>query len=368
MFVLKSFGLAYFNLAEIMKTTKLKAKGLFILIAATFILSACNNPKEEIADESQIPKVITVKSVERTYTPTLYYSGTVFAKREANLGAALPGKVERIYFEEGQSVKKGDLIVELSDEMLTQAEIEYQTLKKDFERVSRLREKGSISEMEFDHIKAKFEASEAKTQMVRKNTQVFAPFAGTVVERMMEEGEVYFINPGLEPGYSMRSGIVRLMQLDPVVVKFEVNERDLGVVKSGLTVSVSVDPYPETAFTGKIISVKPMLSTLTRSSPAEVEINNLNGNLKPGMFARITVNLPQQKAVFIPFKTIFRLPGTAEDFVWMVKDEVVHKIVVKRFFTEGEYVAVTGLDPNALLIADGKYRVEEGQKVEIIER
>lgn len=168
----------------------MKFNKLHLLAISALVLYSCGSKQEETVTEAETVKVITVKAEERSYTPTKVFSGTVFANREANLGAALPGKVERIFFEEGQTVKKGDLIVELSDEMLTQAEIEYQALKKDYERVSRLREKGSISEMEYDHVKAKFEASEAKTQMVRKNTQVYAPFSGTLVERMMEEGEV----------------------------------------------------------------------------------------------------------------------------------------------------------------------------------
>lgn len=346
----------------------MKARVLYFFSAAVFLSSACSHEQKDVATEAELPKVITVKTVDRSYTPTLTYAGTIFAKREANLGAALPGKVERIFFKEGQSVKKGDLIVELSDEMLTQAEIEYQALKKDFERVSRLREKGSISEMEYDHVKAKFEASEAKTQMVRKNTQVHAPFSGTIVERMMEEGEIYFINPGLDPGYSMRSGIVRLMQLDPLVVKFDVNEKDLGLVKKGLSVEVAVDAMPELSIKSQISSVKPMLSTLTRTSPAEVEISNSKGELKPGMFARVSVSLPEQTAVFIPFRTIFRLPGTAEDFVWVVEDNVVKKVIVNRIYTEGDMVAVTGLDSAAELISDGKYRVEEGQRVEVVRK
>jgi len=354
--------------AKLKKHNNMKFNKLHLLAISALVLYSCGSKQEETVTEAETVKVITVKAEERSYTPTMVFTGTVFANREANLGAALPGKVERIFFEEGQTVKKGDLIVELSDEMLTQAEIEYQALKKDYERVSRLREKGSISEMEYDHVKAKFEASEAKTQMVRKNTQVYAPFSGTIVERMMEEGEVYFINPGLDPGYSMRSGIVRLMQLDLVTIKFDLNEKDLAIVKAGYNADIEIDAYPKKTFSGEISSIKPMLTTLTRTSPAEVKISNPNGDLKPGMFARVTINLPEQKAVFIPFKTIFRLPGTAEDFVWVVKENAVYKTVVKRIYSDGDLVAVSGLENNAELIADGKFRVSEGQEVEVVRK
>ena len=120
----------------------------FLTTAAAVMLASCSSNKQEQAQsELNVPLVSTIRVEERTFNPVLTFTGTVFAYKEANLGATLPGKVEKIYFEEGQMVKKGDLIVELSDEMLTQAMIEHETIKKDFERVSRLREKGSISEM-----------------------------------------------------------------------------------------------------------------------------------------------------------------------------------------------------------------------------
>ena len=149
----------------------MKAKELFVVAAVAVALAACGKKESTQQQESSTPVVAVALATEKEYTPQLTYTGTVFAAREANLGASLPGKVERILFTEGQHVSKGDLIVELSDEMLTQAQIEYETIKKDYERVSRLREKGSISEMEYDHIRAKYEASKAKTEMIRKNTE-----------------------------------------------------------------------------------------------------------------------------------------------------------------------------------------------------
>ncbi len=339
---------------------------LYIFLASSSVLWSCrekNNADEGVVEA--IPTVITVRVEEKEYTPSLHFSGTVFANRESNLGAALPGKVERIFFAEGERVKQGELIVELSDEMLTQAEVENQALKKDYERVKRLREKGSISEMEYDHIKAKLEASNAKTEMIRKNTRVFAPFSGTIVERMMEEGEIFFINPGLEPGYSMRSGIVRLMQLDPVRVRFDLNEKDLALVKENQNVIITLDAHPDKKFSGRIASIKPMLSTMTRTTPAEVILSNPNGELKPGMFARVTVELPKQKALFVPMNCISRTPGTSEDFVLTIENGKAKRKSVVRVTTLNDLVAVTGLQPSDTLIADGKSRIVDGQRINL---
>lgn len=77
------------------------------------MLASCSSNKQEQTEkEVNVPLVSTIKVEERSYNPVLTFTGTVFANKEANLGATLPGKVEKIYFEEGQMVKKGDLIVE----------------------------------------------------------------------------------------------------------------------------------------------------------------------------------------------------------------------------------------------------------------
>jgi len=340
-----------------------------LLSAAAIVLTSCSSKNDEQTEKDiNVPLVKTVKVEERTFNPTLTFSGTVFANKEANLGATLPGKVEKIFFEEGQSVKKGDLIVELSDEMLTQALIEHETIKKDFERVSRLREKGSISEMEYDHVKAKYDASTAKVEMVRKNTQVYAPFSGIIAERMMEEGEIYFINPGLEPGYSMRSGIVRLMQLDPVKIKFEVNEKDLSKIRKGLPVEVRMDAFPGRTFKGNVDNIKPMLSTTTHSTPVEVAISNAKMEIKPGMFAFVDVKLPEIKSAVVPLRSIYRMPGTSEDYVFTVVNDTVHRVRVERVQTLGEYVAVNGVNAGTEIILEGKNRVNDGLKVKVSNR
>ena len=334
------------------------------LIIALTVFGCKTNEQNELV-QPEIPNVKTTVATEKVYTSKIMYVGTIFANREANLGAALPGKVEHIHFTEGSKVQQGDLIVELSDEMLTQAEIENQALQKDFERIKRLREKKSVSQVDYDHLKAKLDASNAKTEMVRKNTRVYAPFTGTIVEQMMEEGEIYFINPGLDPGYSIRSGIVRLMQLNPVKVVFEINEKDLNRVKPGLDVTISVDAYPEKTYNAKIKNIKPMLSTLTRCASAEVTLNNTTEELKPGMFARISVMLPNQKSVFVPMNAITKLPGTNELFVYVVENNTAKRIVVKQTETVNGEIAVTGIKPNQLVITEGKAKVRNGEKVNI---
>ena len=126
---------------------------LVILAMGSIILSGCGPNSEETPQAEQGPEeVATMRSQKRRYNPRLTYGGTLYAYKEANLGTTLPGRVEKIHYEEGRTVKEGSLLVELSSELYAQALAEKNTLEKDFNRISRLREKGSVTQQKYDQI------------------------------------------------------------------------------------------------------------------------------------------------------------------------------------------------------------------------
>lgn len=344
-------------------------KRYFLLLLSTVILAAgCGEKKEAPNQELEETVVSTTRAREKTYTPELQYSGTIKAGREANLGAAIPGRVEKEYYNEGSRVQKGDLLVQLSGELLTQAEAEYAAVKKDFERVSRLQQKGSISEQDYDHVKAKYEATLAKAQMMRKNTEITAPFDGTIIEYLVQEGENFFFSPGLEPGYSHSSGIVRLMQLNPVKIEAEINEKDLPLIHHGTSVIIMTDAFPDTMFRGTVSQIRPVLSTLSRTATVDISLPNPGHLLRPGMFASVRALLPATKGVAVPLSAVYRLPGTGNDYVYTVKDNITHRVSVQRGISIEDQIIVTGIEAGREIITAGKDKVSEGTKVVISNR
>jgi len=327
-------------------------------------LGSCKNSNEKSNNSATTPVVNFAIATERSYTEDAAYSGTFFANKEANLGASMPGKIEKFHYAEGSYVTAGTLLVELSAELLTQALIEYEAIKKDFERVSRLREKGSISELEYDHLKAKLEASEVKTQMLKKNTSVTAPFDGVIVEYLVEEGENYFFNINLEPGYSNTSGILRLMQLNPLVVKIEVNENDLGHIAKNQSVKIMAGAE-NTEYTGRVSYIKPILSTLTRTATVEIEVNNSGGKIKPGMFARVVLTKNEMQGVFVPVDAIYRQPGTPDDFVYTVENGIVSRRKIQRIKTIDNAIVVSGIEAGDTVVTQGKNRLRHGDAVKL---
>jgi len=336
------------------------------MLATLVLLAAgCKEEiKEENTGDNKVP-VTVAQSEKKRYAPQLEYTGTAFASREANLGTTLPGRVEKVHYPTGAQVYKGDLLVELSAELYAQAMVEVETLRKDFERIERLREKGSVSEQDYDHVKAKYEAAKANARMMKKNTEIRAPFSGTIVDYLVEEGENYLFSPNLKPGYSMTSGIVQLMNLDHLIVKVDVNEKDLSKVKTGQKAEVVFDAYPNKNTIGEIVRIDHALSTTTRTAKAEIRIKNAEQRFKPGMYASVSLFLPEKESVFVPLKAIYRQPGTANDFVFVVGGEKVRRIAVDRLYTMSDLVAVDGLEAGKTIVLAGKNKLNEGSLIEV---
>ncbi|MCK9204958.1 MAG: efflux RND transporter periplasmic adaptor subunit [Bacteroidales bacterium] len=341
-------------------------KKLTIAIVILGLLVVGCNRNKEVTEETTSVHVGITHAIAKIYQPSRTFSGLVKANHEANLGATLPGRVEKIYFAEGQVAQKGALIAELSGEMLAQAITEYDAIKKDFERVSRLKDKGSISQVEYDHLKAKLEVSEEKVNMIRKNTQVTAPFTGTIVEITVHEGENFSLIPGVDvKSLSVNSGILKLMQLNPIKVTVDISEKDLSMVHIGQKATVKADAYPDKTFEGKVSYIKPMLSAMSHTATIEIEISNPSLVLKPGMYATVVFDLPQTKGVMVPIAAIYRQSGTSNDYVFTVANNKAHMLPVRQLQSMNDFVFVDGISEGTVIISSGKSKLIEGTTVTV---
>lgn len=342
--------------------------GLIILVVF-FANISCKHKSSSDANAVEAVAVTVATVDEREYAPVLNFSGTVEANREANLATTLPGRVEKIYFKEGDYIPQGKIIAELSDEMLIQAMVEYETLKKDFERIRRLKEKGSVRVIDYDHIKAKYEASEAKVRLMRKNTTITAPFSGVLTDIMIEEGENYALMPSVSPDFKLKSGILTLMQLNPLKVKIEVNEKNLRFVSKGTLAKMRFDAIPDREFTGKVRMMKPTLNLSTRTTTVEIELENSKQEIKPGMYANVELVLDKVTGLFVPLNAIYRQSGTGDDYLFVVDAEhKVKRVLINRIQTIGDEVVVSGVSKGLQIVIDGKNKLSEGSVVKVSNR
>lgn len=352
------------------------------LLLPTFVgllmgITAGCSPKGDKSNQSEsesdkaVPVTIT-QVKEMSFTPSIRFSGSAEASKSANLGTALPGRVERIHYAKGSFVPKGALIVEMSDELLVQAQIEKDAIKRDFDRVSRLREKESVSQMDYDHVKAKYEASVAKVAMLKKNTSITAPFSGVITEILVNEGETYAFTPSLSSDLKLESGIVEFRQINPLKVTIEVNEKELSHIKKGQSATITFDAYPDEPIEGKISYISSVLSPVTRTSSVEVSILNGKNRLKPGMYCNVSIALPERSGIFVPLNAIYRLAGTAEEFVFKINADgtTVSRIPIKRGEINDGWANVDtdNIQSGDSIVVNGKNKLNNGSKVTIVKK
>lgn len=337
---------------------------LALTAALTIAVSGCGRGGAETAgtDERIVPvEVATVMTEE--VTPVLTFSGDVQAGREASVGAMMSAQVKRILVEPGDRVDEGDLMVEMSGEQLTQAEAQYVAVKKDWERMTRLLERGAVTQQAYDQIDARYQAAKASYELVLESTQIRAPFSGVVSDTYLEEGEVFVLMPG---GSSSTPAIVEVVKMDEVKVEIGVSERDLRDVRKGLKADVEVAAYPGRVFEGTVTLVEPVVRPMTRTAKAEIVIPNPGGRLRPGMYARLALELAPREVLLVAHDGVLQQEGTGRYYSMLYEDEHARRVDVVLGHTIGErHEVLSGLEAGQTVITTGRYRLPDGARVAI---
>jgi len=338
-------------------------KRTFVLtysLIGLFLLIGCS--KKKLSIEENIPvKTIPIKL--HTIDRTLVFTGNIEPWKETKFGAQMSGRIEKIYVKEGDKVKKGDILAQLDDTQLTQARIQYQLAKLDYERMKPLLEEGSISQQQFDNIKGRYETAKAAYELTLKNTQLRAPFTGLVTAKWMNEGEVFL----LFPGAAGSPAIFTLMQIDPLKLTVNATEKDFPQLKKGMKVDVQVDIYPDTIFTGQISRLDPVINPITRTFGVEVKINNTQKILRPGMFARVTIHVGKEQVLAVPRASLIQQPGTSIFYCFVVENGIARRRDIQRGDTYDKFIEVkSGLNVGEQLVIQGQYRLKDGLKVKVI--
>jgi membrane fusion protein (multidrug efflux system) len=298
--------------------------------------------------------------------------GSVTAVQGVELKAELAGTVREIAFASGGTVVKGALLVQLdvSSEaaQLRAAEAQAELARLNLERARDLRAQGVVSQADFDSSQAAFLRTNGEVDIVKatiaKKT-IRAPFSGRLGIRSVNLGQ--YVDAG--------APIVSLQSLDPVYVDFNVPEQQLAQLKKGTAVRVATDASPGRAFTGEVTALNPEIDASTRNIKVQATVANADGALRPGMFARVELVLPQAQAVLVvPATAVLHAPyGDSVFVISDVKDEKsgnavkqVRMTTVRLGGTRGDFVSVTsGLTAGQTIATSGVFKLRNGTTVVI---
>ena len=326
-----------------MKTSMNILKYLALFVAITFASCSATQPQEE-ADTTETKVLVrTSKATIQPIEQEVIFTGNVEAFRQNHISSSSPSRIEKIFVEVGDMVKKGQLLVQMDETMFAQMKVQLNNLEKEYARLDTLNQVGSVSQQQVDQVKTQLDVLRTSFQNSTENTQLRSPIDGVVTGRYLNDGEMYTMSPSL----TGKPAIVSVMQIQPVKVLVNIPEMYFPKVKQGMKTTIKLDIYPEKVFDGKVYLIHPTVDPLTRTFTVEVEIPNPQLLIRPGMFARVTFGFGVMDRVVVSDLAIQRQTGTNERFVFVVEDGVaVRKTIELGRRTNENYEVLSGLNTN----------------------
>ncbi|MCR5362564.1 MAG: efflux RND transporter periplasmic adaptor subunit [Bacteroidales bacterium] len=342
----------------------MKKSFIFVSVTAALTLSSCFSNKETPVtfktDEVQEAVNVKVKQVgARDVEQLVEFTANVQADVTNNIAPQQPARIRKIYTEVGRYVSKGDLLVELDDNSLAQKETSLAQQRLDFARTEELYKIGGVAKSTYENAKASLEISERQYENLVENTRLLAPSDGIVTARNYDAGDLY---NGATP-------VLVVEKITPVKILLDVNEQYYKSVKVGMTISsISIDAYPGETFEGRVSIIYPTINNATRTFQIEVQIPNLKQRVRPGMFARVTLDFGSQNRVLVPDQAVVKQTGSGERFVYVVKNgAAIHKTIEMGRRVGAEYEVISGIEAGDEVVVFGQTLLSDGRNVNILQ-
>ena len=289
--------------------------------------------------------------------------GSLQANESVLIRSEIAGRVAAIHLSEGQNISKEALLVSV-DASEYQAQFNQITAvdelnRLNFDRARQLFQEQLISQQAYDEIAAKLQESQASLSLARvrlDKTAIRAPFSGRLGLRQISPGDY------LQPGQA----IVNLEDISAMKVDFRVPEIYSGRIKVGQTLSAAVDAFPDKRFSGRVDAVDPRMDEATRTILVRGRVPNPGGELRPGMFARVTLELGERRnAPLAPEEAL--VPMGQEKFVFRVVDgkASLTPVEIGRRL-EGKVEIVKGLSADDVVITGGQMKIFDGAPVMVV--
>lgn len=348
-----------------MKIVKNLTKIMMIVAVLSFV-SSCGSKEEKATTESQQDKTVKLLKLEKTEVMrNLDYTATVLPNEELYMAPAQPGRIHKINVNIGDKVNKGQVLVNMDPTNLNQAELQLINLEKDFRRVDTLFKAGGIAAQQYDQMKMQLAVTRNNVEFLRENVNLQAPFSGVITGKFFENGELFSGAPNTQAG---KAAIVILQQINPLKVVISVSERYYPIIKKGMIATLSSDLYPTETFSGKVKLIHPTINAATKTFNVELEIPNSNEKLRPGIFARINLEVGKEEAMVVPSVALLVQEGTNIRYVFVHDNGTARRVDVevgKRFDDQIEIFSKELADGMEIIVA-GQNKLLSGDKVKVI--
>jgi membrane fusion protein (multidrug efflux system) len=318
------------------------------------------------------PEAVTSIVAKREVWPaSMNVIGTMEAVHGVTVSADLPGAVEKIDFVSGQSVRAGDILVELDTRQeraqLAALEAQRDLAHVNFDREQQLVDEGVISRVEYDQATAQRKATAANVEEIRATIErktIRAPFSGILGIRKVNLGQYMSAGDAVAP----------LQSLDPIYVNVGVPQQAIGQIQVGRSLRVISENLAGQVFTGKVTAIDSVVDQTTRTIQVQATLSNPEGKLRPGMFVQVEVVLGASRPVIaLPTSAINYAPyGDSVFVITDMKDPKgqtyrgVRQQFVKLEGSRGDQVAVvSGVNPGDEVVTSGVFKLRNGAAVQV---
>jgi len=338
-----------------------------LLAASLFVETSCGRRS---AAPPAGPEVQIVKPHKGGIGRTVTLPGNVLAYQQATLYAKVAGYLKTIAVDKGDHVKRGDVLADIevpeliADRMKFKAdldvmEIEYQRNINAHKKAPEL-----VVAQTVDNAKGKYDIARAELERIDTllgYAKITAPFSGVVTKRFVDPGA--FIPAATSGSSADNAAIVTLADFDTVRVQVALPEQEAPFIKDGLAVSVTIPELPGRKFDATINRYAHAIDSATRTMLIESEISNSSGELVPGMYALVGVEVERhENALLIPADALVTEKTKASVFV--LDQNKAKKVPVKIGFNDGMSVEILdGIKPDKSVILIGKLSLNDGQPV-----
>jgi membrane fusion protein (multidrug efflux system) len=351
-----------------MKTRYKKGLFIIVIILSSLLLYDCGSKANSQAnkdkkEEEAIP-VETAEVTTGTIAATYASTTNLEAEAEALVAAKVSGVVEKIFVEEGDSVRAGQVLAKLDDELykleLHQAHSTVEQLANEFERNQALLTTKVISQEAFEKTKSEYYKQKATYDMAELRvdyTEIKAPISGIVSQRLIKAGNMVKVD---QPTF-------QVTDFDPLLAVLHVPEKELSKLRVGFPARLAADAVPDSEFKGKISLISPIVNADTGTFKVTVEVNDKTRQLKPGMFARVQVVYDtHENTLLVPKSAI--LTEDSEAWVFTVDSGTVTKREVIIGFSNSTHVEIlSGLSAASQVVTTGLGSLKDGSKIRVIE-
>lgn len=342
-------------------------KKFFIIIGVVvlvIVIVVLNLAKKE---EGKEVEVVIVKRGD--IISKVAASGELRAKSQVDISAETIGRIKRVYFREGDDVKKGNLLIELDDvnadatRKLAQAQL-YQA-EQDYKRGRELFEKELISQESFEKIQLGYEIARAQYEQALdtyRKTKIYAPISGKVLKINVEEGETAVMGTMNYQG----TVLMTIADLSQMIAVVRIDETDVPEVKFDQTAEIVPDALPDSTYPGVVtkIGLMPIMTQLTTEKVTdfeiEIEMNEFSPLLRPGMNVKSDIITNEKSDVLvIPIQAAGRreINDTSAQTVFIVQEKKAHlKEITPGVSSDTETEIISGVEEGDTVII-GPYRV-----------